>query len=214
MPTAGSPSREEWKDRLAPLLGESLQDVSEQITSHPRIQSWLQEASFEAARGLAGMPDMQARAQAYGYMLDQLKEHFAPLVRAVHDLTDGCGHLDLHWRPLEPNYSRIYVTFDHNFDVDVFYRLDALTSDDAAQALRTVKNALPKGTPFPNRPNEATGLVSHEGTCAGVRYKDWIDENGKRWRSVALLPNDRDPVKNLREEETAAALLKLFQTAG
>jgi len=144
MPTVASPSTEEWKDRLAPLLDQSLQDVSEKITSHPSIQTWLHEATFEAVQGLTGVPDLQAQAQAHRRLLDQLEEHFAPLVDAVHDLTDGCGHLDVHWRPLEPNYSRVYVDFACTFTVDVFHRLDALMLDEATEKCTAQGPALPE----------------------------------------------------------------------
>lgn len=211
MPTAAPPSQNEWKDRIAPLLDTSLREVSERITSHPSIQSWLHEASFDAAQGFGGMSDMQAQAHAYGQMVDRLTQRFPALVDAVHDLTAGCGHLDLHWRPLEPNYSRIYINFGRNFSVDVFYRLDTLAPDEAQQALQTVKAALPRGTPFPNRPNTVTGIAGHDGTCVGIRFSDQVDEHGTRWLSVTLLPKHREPVKNLREDEAAQPLIDLFE---
>lgn len=209
MPTAASLSQDEWTDRLAPLLDTSLREVSERITSHPSIQSWLHEASYEVAQEFGGMADMQAETQAYGAMIDRLEQRFPALVDAVHALTDGCGRLDLHWRPLDPNYSRVYIDFGRTFNVDVFYRLAALSPREAGRALQTVKTALPKGTPFPNRPNTATGIAGHNGTCVGIRYHDQVDEHGTRWHRVTLLPKSQEPIKNLREEEAAQPLLDL-----
>lgn len=212
MPTP-PPSQDEWKQRIGPLLSTSLREASERITSHPSVQSWLHEASFEVTHAMRGGSDMQGQAQAHGRMLDALEARFAPLVAAVQALTEGCGRLDLHWRPLEPNYSRIYIDFGRGYTVDVFYRLDALTPDEAHQALHVVKTALPRGEPFPNRPNTATGLAGHAGTCIGIRYSDQLDEQGARRQRITLLPPDGEPVKHRAEERAARALLDLFERA-
>lgn len=213
MPLPASPSPSAWKDRIGPLLTTSLRDTSERITSHPSVQAWLHEASFAAAQTMAGTTGIQAQARAYRHMIDQLEEHFAPLAEAVRELTDGCGRLDLHWRPLEPNYSRIYIDFGRDFDVDVFCRLTALTPDEAERALQTVRAALPRGAPFPKRPNTATGLVSYDGSCIGLRFVDRLDEHGGRQRRVILLPYDREPAENLRENEAVRMLIGLFDKA-
>jgi hypothetical protein len=206
-------TQDEWIDRLRPLLHTSLDEVSERITSHPSIQSWLHDASFEAAQGLGGMPSMQAEAQAYGRMLDGLKEHFPALVAAVDELTHNCGQLDLHWRPLEPNYSRIYIRFDRAFDIDLCYPLPSISREALAGALRAVRDALPRGAPFPNRPNTVTGLVVHTGTDVGVRYTDRIGDEGQRWRRVTLLAPPRDPLNGLDDEQAIEALMQYFQRA-
>lgn len=211
MPPA-SPTKDEWLDRLHPLLHTSLDEVSERITSHPSVQSWLHDASYEAAQGLGGMPNMQAEAQAYGQMLDGLEEHFPALVEAVDALTQGCGQLDLHWRPLEPNYSRIYLRFERAFEIDLCYPLASITREDLTSAVRAVREALPKSTPFPNRPNEVTGLVIHDGVDVGVRYTDRVGDDGQRWRRVTLLAEDREPLNDLTENDAVEALRRYFQT--
>lgn len=206
------PTQDEWIERLKPHLTRSLDDVSEEITSHPSIQSWLHRAPFEAAQPLGGMADLQARAHAHGRMQEDLKAQFPELVDAVRTLTQGCGHLDLHWRPLEPNYSRVYIDFRRGFDVALCYPLDTLAARAIQRALQAVEAALPAGTPFPNRPNTATGLVVHEGHGLGVRYTDRIGENDQRWRRVTLLPPDREPLKNLRPPEAPQAVRRYFET--
>lgn len=210
MPPA-SPTKEEWLDRLRPLLHTSLDEVSERITSHPSVQSWLHEASFEAAQGLGGMPNMQAEAQAYGQMLDGLAEHFPALVEAVDALTQGCGQLDVHWRPLEPNYSRIYIRFERTFDIDLCYPLTSITREALTRAVHAVREALPDSMPFPNRPNEATGLIIYDGVDVGVRYTDRVGDDGQRWRRVTLLAPNREPLKGLNEDDAIDALHQFFQ---
>jgi hypothetical protein len=204
-------SKDEWVDRLRPLLTESLDELSERLTSHPSIQSWLHEATFEAAQGLQGMADMQAQARAHGRMLDSLTHRFPALVNAVEAMTHGCGSLDIHWRPLEPNYSRVYIGFNRSFDVDLCYPIEDLSEAAIEKAFEAVENALPSSTPFPNRPNTATGLVVHDGTGVGVRYSDRVTENDRRLRRVTLLAPDREPLENAAPSDAAAALLRYLE---
>lgn len=204
-------SKDEWLERLRPLLTESLDALSEKLTSHPSIQLWLHEASFDAAQGLSGMPDMQAQAQAYGHMLDSLEERFPALVEAVQEMTHGCGSLDIHWRPLEPNYSRVYLAFHRPFDVDICCPLDGVTREAIDEAFRAVEQALPASTPFPNRPNTATGLVVHQQTGVGVRFTDRLTENDRRLRRVTLLAPDREPLENASPADAATALLHYLE---
>ncbi len=204
-------SKDEWVDRLHPLLTESLDDLSERLTSHPSIQAWLHDASFEAARGLQGMADIQAQARAHGHLMDDLVEHFPELVAAVTEMTHGCGSLDMHWRPLEPNYSRIYIAFDRSFNIDCCYPIDTVAREAVDDAFQAVANALPAGTPFPNRPNTATGLVVHQGIGVGVRYSDRVTETDQRLRRVTLLATDREPLEDAAPVDAAAALLRYFE---
>ena len=204
-------SKAEWMERLRPLLTESLDALSERLTSHPSIQSWLHEASFEAAQGLGGMADMQAQAQAHGRMLDSLTDRFPELVDAVNALTHGCGTLDIHWRPLEPNYSRVYIAFNRSFDADLCCPIETVSRDAIDEAFHAVEDALPAGTPFPNRPNTATGLAVHHGIGVGVRYTDRVTETGQRLRRVTLLAPDRDPLENAKPDDAAAALLRYLE---
>jgi len=204
-------SKDEWIDRLHPLLTESLDDLSERLTSHPSIQAWLHDASFEAAQGLQGMADIQAQAQAHGRMMESLVERFPELVEAVTEMTHGCGSLDMHWRPLEPNYSRVYIGFNRSFDIDLCYPINTVAREAVDDAFEAVADALPAGTPFPNRPNTATGLVVHRGTGVGVRYSDRVTETDQRLRRVTLLATDREPLENAAPADAAAALLRYFE---
>lgn len=206
-----SQSKEDWKARIAPHLSTSLQTVSERITQTESVQRWLQKASMEAAQGLGETSGIQGQMRGYMRMMQSLEAELPDLVTAVHELTDGSGQVDLHWRPLQPNFSRLYIDFDRDYKVKVFVRLSDCTVESAREALEPVANALPKGDPFPNRPNKVTGLVAHEGRAVGVRFKTHLRDDGSgTYHSVTLLPPDGDAVENLDVTDGARRLLQLL----
>lgn len=202
-PAAGPASSNEalgqdaWEARIGPLLPVSLRDASDRITQTPAVQKWLHAASFEAADGLGQMDPMQAESEGYWRMMDGLKEHFPNLVAAVDALTEGCASLDLHWRPLSPSFTRVYVRTTGDRDSDVLVRLDALDPSAVRSALDTLADALPAGDPFPNRPHEVTATVVYDGRCLTVRVREQVreGESGGTRRSVVLLrgPSSSDP---------------------
>ena len=204
-------TKDDWKNRIAPHLSTSLQTVSEKITQTEAVQTWLHDASMEAAAGLGQMSGVQAEMQGYMRMMDDLDAELPELVAAVEELTDGCGHVDLHWRPLQPNFSRLYVGFDRDFNVKLFVRLSDCTTDVAREAIATVADALPKGEPFPNRPNTITGLAAHEGRSVGVRAKEHLREGGAgTYQTITLLPPDREPLEKLELAEASRQLHQLL----
>jgi hypothetical protein len=186
--------------------------ASRVMTNAPAVQSWLHTASFESAMGLEMQSDVQAAATAYGAMLDDLHATFGPLVEAVRELTGGCGTLDLHWRPLSPQFSTLRIAFSTDYDVRVFRRIDAglVTPEVARTALQHVAKALPKGDPFPNRPNEAAGMLSHDGHCLGVQIREHHADGGRR-RTVTLRPPQHEPLERLSESDAARAIAQWFQ---
>lgn len=207
-------SKEDWKAHIEPHLSESLRTVSDRITQTPVVQEWLREASMEAAEGLGSVSGMQGEMQGYLRMLDALEDRFPALLTAVEELTEGCGHVDLHWRPMNPNFSRVQVTFDRDFTVKLFVRLTAPTPKAARTVLDTVAKALPEGDPFPNRPNTVTGLVAHDGSCIGVRVHEHLAEDGRgRYRNFTLLPDDQDSIGNLSDTEAPQRLLHVLAPA-
>lgn len=166
---------------------------------------------MEAAEDLGHTSGMQGEMQGYMRMRNALEDRFPELIEAVEDLTEGCGHLDLHWRPLHPTYSRLYIDFGKDYSVDVFYRLADRSHDAAKQALEAVSQHLPEGTPFPNRPNTVTGLLALQGYCLGIRVKEYISENTQhRYRSVTLFPPDQSPLEGLSVEETPSQIVDLL----
>ena len=204
-------SKEDWKARIEPHLSTSLRDVSDAITRIDPMQTWLHDASMEAAEGLGNVSGMQGEMQGYMRMMNALEDRFPELLAAVDELTGGCGTVDLHWRPMNPNFSRVQVTADRDFTVELFVRLSEPTPEAARSAIDTVMDALPEGAPFPNRPNIVTGLVVHAGSCLGVRIREHLAEEGPgRGRTVTLLPDDRDPIENLSFEEAARHLCQLL----
>lgn len=204
-------SKKDWKALIEPHLSTSLREVSDAITRNDVVQDWLHEASMEAAEGLRDASGMQGEMQGYMRMMNALEDRFPELLAAVDELTEGCGSVDLHWRPMNPNFSRVKITFDRGFTVKLFVRLDAPTPEAAHSAIGTVTDALPKGDPFPNRPNTVTGLVAHDGSCLGVRVREHLGEEGQgRYRTVTLLPEDRDDIENLSTDDAARQLLQLL----
>jgi len=204
-------SIEDWKARFEPSLSTSLPEANASIMQTDRVQKWLRSASTEAAERLGPGARMQAEMQGYIQMKNDLKDQFPALVDAVDELTEGCGEVDLDWRPLTPTQSRVQVAFDREFTVRLFVRLADLTPDSARGAVQTVAEALPEGTPFPNRPNTVTGLVGHEGACVGVRVHEHLSEDRqRRYRTICLLPETRDDLDKLSEQEAVSRLHQLF----
>ena len=200
----------DWKERIEPHLSTSLQTVSDRITQTEVVQSWLHDASMEAAHGLGQMSGVQGEMMGYMRMMDDLEAALPNLLDAVEELTEGCGNVELHWRPLQPNFSRLYVDFDRDYTVKLFVRVATCTHESVRDGLTTVAQGLPEGTPFPNRPNTVTGLVAHDGRCVGVRVKEHLREDNQTVRSVTLLPPDQSPVEKLSPTDAAQQLLSLL----
>jgi hypothetical protein len=209
MPSSSeTPTKEQWKDRLEPAFADSMEAVGERITNASAVQTWLHEASFEAAQGAAAMQGMQAEAEGYMHMMSDLEDTFPELVAAVEELTDGCGRLNVHWRPLTPNFSRVYVDFDTDYTVNVFCRVDERSPEAVRNALARIAEALPEGEPFPNRPNEATGLIACDGGSVGARiYEHAATEERGRRRTVAVLPVDGRASDPMPRDAAVRALL-------
>ncbi len=184
-----------------------LRAVSEAITSHADVQDWLRTAAFEAAMRLEGEADVQATSMAYATLLDDLEHRFPVLLEAVSKLTGGCARLALDWRPLYPQYSRLYLDFGVDFSVDRFYLLNDFSG--CSFAITAVSRGLPPGFPFPNRPNEANGIIAHGGRCVGLRIREHNIGGGRR-RTIAFLPMGYQPLENLSETEAAEALRQFF----
>jgi hypothetical protein len=205
------PNEDAWIERIAPALAHSTEAASHAMTNHPAVQAWLQEASFQAAMGLEVASDVAMAAEAYARMLDDLTTRFAALEAAVRTVTDGCGRLDLRWRPLSPQYSTLSIDFGVGFAVARFFRLADLGEDEALRALHHVAGALPKGEPFPNRPNVAAGVVVWEGRCVGVRVREHAAGEAVRRRTYGLYPKNRPAVEALAEDAAVPGLLAYLQ---
>ena len=208
---SSSRTREDWKACIEPHLSTSLSGVSDALTRTDAVQEWLRDASTEAAEGLGGVSGMQGEMQGHVHMMNALEDRFPELLAAVDELTDGCGEVDLHWRPMNPSFSQVKISFDRGFSVKLFVRLTALTPEAAHSALETVADALPEGDPFPNRPNTVTGLVAHDGLCLGVRVREHLAEGGQgRYRTVTLLPTAHNAIENLSMDDAARCLCQLL----
>ncbi|WP_103027310.1 hypothetical protein [Salinibacter altiplanensis] len=209
-----SRSQKDWNALLAPVLSTSVKAASERLMQTEEIRQWLRQASAEAAEGMRQRPDMRGEMQGYAQLKAAFDERFPALLNAVADLTEGCGTIGLDWMPMNPTMSRVEVDFHRELAVDLFTRLDAPTLEAARAALCTVEEALPDGTPFPNRPNTATGLVAHDGSCVGVRVREHLgDDPGSRHRTVTLLPEDQNALENLSAQDAVPRLLQLLAPA-
>lgn len=204
-------TKEEWLARLKPALDESTRAASRAMTNAAPIQSWLHDHALEAAMSLQGESDMEAATQAYGRLMDELQERFPALFEAVREVTGGCGRIGLNWRPLAPDYTTLYIDFGRDFDVKVFYEMEEATETEAGRALERVCKALPKGEPFPKRPNTSTGIVACRGQCLGVRFLDALTGQEDRRRSVTLFPKAQPPLEGLSEEEAQRRMVDLLQ---
>jgi hypothetical protein len=204
-------SEEDWKARIEPYLSTSLREVSDTLTRTDVVQQWLHDASMDAAEGLGDVSGMQGEMQGYMRMMNALEDRFPNLLDAVDELTEGCGSVDLHWRPMNPNFSRVEIAFDRDFTVKLFVQIETLTAEAARSALATVADALPDGNPFPNRPNTVTGLVAHGGACPGVRVREHLSEDGQEtYCTVTLLPETSDDIENLSESDAAVRLRQVL----
>ncbi len=204
-------TKDDWKDRLQPALSDSLQAANDTLMQTKEVQSWLRSASMEAAEALGQQRGRQGEMQGYSHLMEALAEELPALLEAVNELTEGCGTVDLEWRPMQPTQSRLYISFDTSYTVTLFCRLADCTDEAAMSAITTVVDALPEGEPFPNRPNEVTGLVARDGRHVGVRVKEHLREDGGGTaKSVALLPPDQDPQKNLSGTEVVRGLQRLL----
>ena len=211
---ASSRAKEEWKALLAPLLSTSVQATNERLMQTDAIQQWLRQASTEAAEGMRQRPDMQGQMHGYTQLKAAFNDRFPELLGAIEDLTEGCGTIDLDWTPMNPTLSRVEVDFHRDLSVDLFTRLDAPTPEAARAALHAVEQALPDGTPFPNRPNAVTGLVAHDGSCLGVRVREHLGGEGTRqYRTVTLLPEGQSDLENLSTQDAVPRLLQLLAPA-
>lgn len=202
-------TEQDWKDRIASHLYTSLDAASEVITRSEAVQTWLQHATTEAAQELRNVSGMQGQMRGYAQMMDALETELPNLVAAVDDLTDGYGHLDLHWRPLQPNFSRLYVEFDVDYSVDLCVRLSACTPSAAQDTLAAIADALPDGTPFPGRPNRSTGFVVREGRGLGVRVNEHLHrDQSATYQSITLLSPSGDTTETLSRSDVLEPLLQ------
>lgn len=204
-------TKDEWKDRLQTPLSESLETANDTIMQTKEVQSWLRSTSMEAAEALGQQRGRQGEMQGYAHMMEALEAELPSLLEAIDELTEGCGTIDLEWRPMQPTSSRLYVSFDRPYTVDLFYRLADCTEEATQAAVAAVVKALPEGKPFPNRPNEVTGLVAHGGRGIGVRVKEHVRDDGSGTaKSVSLLPPNQESTKALSGPEVVRRLQQLL----
>lgn len=186
MPSPERLSTDEWIARLSTPLQTSLRQASDAMTNQPAVQEWLRTASLEAAVAVGQQEGMQTAGGAYGYLRDELRARFAPLLEAVDTLTHGCGHVDINWRPLAPQYSTLVVAFGTDVDVAVSAPLVPSSPSMAGAASEALIRTLPQGLPFPKRPHVRHAMYTAPGACLLVRATDRHTGPNRRTRAFAL----------------------------
>lgn len=204
-------SKRDWKSLIEPYLSVSLREASDAITRTKPVQTWLQRAATEAAQGLGNVSGVQGQLEGYSQMMNALEDDLPELLDAVSELTEGCATLNLHWRPTNPNFSRLYIDFEQDISVSVYVELSNPSPEQARKAIETVADALPEGAPFPNRPNTVTGMVGLDDVCVGVRVSERLgDDNESTYRFVTLLPSNRNDIENLTPDSAPDPLLRVL----
>lgn len=132
---------------------------------------------------------MQTASGAYRYLRDELRAQCAPLLDAVDTLTHGCGHVDINWRPLAPQYSTLVVAFGTEEDVAVWAPVQPPTPATAGAAGVALIRTLPKGLPFPKRPHVRHAMFTAPGACLLVRATDQHAGPNRQTRTLALHVN-------------------------
>jgi hypothetical protein len=186
VPTPERLSTDAWMARLSAPLRTSLRQASDAMTNQPGVQDWLRTASLEAAVEVGQQAGMQTASGAYSYLRDELRAQFAPLLDAVDTLTHGCGHVDINWRPLAPQYSTLVVAFGTEEDVAVWAPLDPPTPATTGAAGEALVRTLSKGLPFPKRPHVRHAMFTAPGACLLVRATDRHAGPSRRSRTFAL----------------------------
>lgn len=204
------PTKDDWQARIASALQESVAAAGRAVTRAPAVQHWLRTRAVEIGLDLEN-PSAEAQARTHRRLLDGLDDHLPGLFDAVDTATAGCATLNLHWRPLAPDYTRLYLDFGRGFDVQVFVRLDDPTPAAAITALQRVLDALPRGAPFPKRPNEAGGVIAVPDRCVGVRVFEHLTEQSARRRALILRPPDGRTLEDLSTAEAVEQLVALLK---
>ncbi len=178
-------SQPNWTRIIGRALAKSVPAAEKRITSHPEVQAWLQDASYEAAAGLMGAAG-RSGMDAYHQLSNDFEREFGSLRVAVDELTCGCGQAVVSWEPGDPQQTTIRIDFRQDFPVHVFESVDAAAEAPAAQFLERLSGFLPKGAPFPKKPHRVGGVLAASGDCVGVRLVEVISPKDEREKHVSL----------------------------
>lgn len=204
-------SRAEWVALLEGALEKPLREVHALLTQDAALQSWLQQAAFAAAMTLSTADDPTGWAACYDRLQQELERTFPELVAAVHEVTEGCGHLRLIWRDDAPQLSTVVIDFGRDYTVDLFLRLPAATLSALEQVFNRIAAWLPPDVPYPRRPHTLTALVAYQGRCPALRLLEHSTSEGLK-RTVQLLLPDQPPSSELTPEVALHRLHRYWAT--
>lgn len=198
-----------WTGLLCTHLSVSVKEANEALSRAPAIQKWMRTTASEIAaeQPPSAMQDATHAMHGYSAARRALNEGFPDLRNAIHTTTNGLGSLDLDWRPFSPHLSQVRVTFDRDYDVDVFMRIDDATRSALNTHLDTMQSQLPESEPFPRRPHTRTALWVHSGEGVGIRIHRHHPNDDVHPHTFALLPPNEKPTTDLQRESLLTQLL-------
>jgi hypothetical protein len=199
----------DWTNLLHTHLPVSVRAANEALSRVPAVQKWMRTTASEIAaeQPPTAMQDATHAMHGYSAARRALNEHFSDLREAIRTTTNGLGTLDLNWRPFSPHLSQVQVTFDRDYDVDAFVRVDDATRSTLAAHLDAVQKELPESEPFPRRPHTRTALWAHGSEGVGVRVHRHHPSDDVHRHTFALLPPNEKPTTDLQREALLTQLL-------
>ncbi len=199
----------DWANLLRTHLPVSVRTANEALSRVPAVQKWMRTTASEIAaeQPPTAMQDATHAMHGYSAARRALNERFPDLREAIRTTTNDLGTLDLNWRPFSPHLSQVQVTFDRDYDVDAFVRVDDATRSTLAAHLDAVQKELPESEPFPRRPHTRTALWAHGGDGVGVRVHRHHPNDDVHRHTFALLPPNEKPTTDLQREALLTQLL-------
>jgi hypothetical protein len=198
-----------WIELLRTHLPVSVRAANEALSRVPAVQKWMRTTASEIAaeQPPTAMQDATHAMHGYSAARRALNESFPHLRDAIRTTTGGLGALDLDWRPFSPHLSQVKITFDRDYDVDAFMRVDDATRSALNTYLDAMQNELPESEPFPRRPHTRTALWAHGGEGVGVRIHRHHPNDDVHRHTFALLPPGEKPTTDLQRDALLTQLL-------
>ncbi|MES3629641.1 MAG: hypothetical protein PPP56_05685 [Longimonas sp.] len=208
-PDPSEPEATDWRARIASTLATSVRDTNEALSRAPAVQKWMRTTAAEIAaeQQPTAMEGGMHAMQGYSAARRALHDAFPELQGIVRELTDEHGTLDLEWRPFSPHLSQVRISFDRDYDVDVFMKIDTPQRSLFNEHLDVMQSQLPESEPFPRRPHTRTALWSYDGDGVGVRIHQHHPNDDVHRHTFTLLPPEGKATPDLTREALATALL-------
>jgi hypothetical protein len=142
-------------------------DAEEALTNQPDIRAWLVDAVYAAGMRSGQEPDGFGRE--HDILLQELERQFPGEVAEVLEQTNGCGHIDIDWHPVTPEYAALFINFGRGLRAQRLECLEDTHVVACTEALERLRAELPPTEPFPGHPHIRTAVIVTGNTCLGVR---------------------------------------------